>query len=139
MRSGSVFNFYRPGYVPPNSGLATAGLVSPELQITHEVSVAGYLNYLRGTWLTVNPGRDIQFDFSQEMALASNAGALVDRMNLLLMGGRMTSAMRSSIVAAVNGRTIPTSNATNIESARRDRVFIAIFLTMGSPDYLIQK
>jgi uncharacterized protein (DUF1800 family) len=139
MRSGSVFNFYRPGYVPPNSSLATAGLVAPELQITHEVSVAGYLNYLRTTWLTVSAGRDIQLDFSKEMALASNAGALVDRMSTLLMGGRMPAAVRTSIVAAVNGRTIPTSNATNIENAKRDRVFIAIFLTMGSPDYLIQK
>jgi uncharacterized protein (DUF1800 family) len=142
MRSGSVFNFYRPGYVPPNTRLADAGLVSPELQITHEVSVAGYLNFLRTTWLPANANRDIQFDFSKEIALASNASALVDRMDLLLMGGRMPASMRTSLVNAVNGRTIPVSNASNatdVDNARRDRVRIAVFLTMGSSNYMIQK
>ncbi|MBE0546501.1 MAG: DUF1800 domain-containing protein, partial [Rubrivivax sp.] len=46
-RSASVFNFFRPGYVPPNTAIATAALVAPEFQITNESSVAGYLNYMR--------------------------------------------------------------------------------------------
>jgi uncharacterized protein (DUF1800 family) len=29
LRSPSVFNFYRPGYVPPNSSIAKLGLVAP--------------------------------------------------------------------------------------------------------------
>src|SRR3989475_9610399 len=47
MRSPTVFNFYRPGYVPPNTSIATAGLVAPELQIVNEVSVVGYSNFMR--------------------------------------------------------------------------------------------
>ncbi|MCV5648263.1 DUF1800 family protein, partial [Escherichia coli] len=34
LRAPSVFNFYRPGYVPPGTALAAAGLVAPEMQIT---------------------------------------------------------------------------------------------------------
>jgi hypothetical protein len=32
MLAPSVFNFWRPGYTPPNSDLAASGLVAPELQ-----------------------------------------------------------------------------------------------------------
>lgn len=139
LRSPSVFNFFRPGFAPPNSAAAEAGLVSPELQLANEVSVAGYLNYLRSNWINVNAGRDIQLDFSAELALADNPGALVDRLNLLLMSGQMSSALRTQIIDGISGRTIPTTNQTNIDAAKRDRVFIGILLTMASPDYMIQK
>ncbi len=139
MRSSSVFNFFRPGYTPPNSAAADAGLVAPELQLANEVSVAGYLNYLRGTWLAVNANRDIQLDFSAETSIAHDAAALVDRLNLLLLSGQMSTAHRNEVIAAVTSRTIPATNQTNIDAARRDRVFIAILLTMASPDYIVQK
>jgi uncharacterized protein (DUF1800 family) len=138
MRSPTVFNFYRPGYTPPNSAAANAGLVSPELQLANEVSVAGYLNYMR-SWLTVNTSRDIQLDFSAETAIADNATTLVDRLNLLLMSGQMSTEHRDQVIAAVNSRVIPATNQTNIDAARRDRVFIGILMTMASPDYLVQK
>ena len=46
-RSPSVFNFFRPGYTPPNTAIATAGLVAPEMQITNEPSVIAYVNYMQ--------------------------------------------------------------------------------------------
>jgi uncharacterized protein (DUF1800 family) len=147
MRSPTVFNFYRPGYTPPNSGIATADLVAPEMQLAHEVSVAGYLNYLRGTWIPPNTVRDVQQNHTPELAVADNAEALVDRMNLLLMSGQMSSTLRGQIIAGVNGRTIPAAVTSNgsvtnqaaIDTAKRDRVSIAAFLTMAAPDYLVQK
>ncbi len=42
-----MFNFYRPGFVPPNTDIAAQNLVAPEFQITHEVSVANYTNYMQ--------------------------------------------------------------------------------------------
>ena len=47
LRSPSVFNFFRPGYVPPNTALGAQGLVVPELQITNETTVAGYANFMQ--------------------------------------------------------------------------------------------
>ncbi len=138
LRAPSVFNFYRPNYTPRG---ATTLLYSPELQLTNEVSVAGYLNYLRDGWL-LNTTRDIQPDFSAELALADDAAALIDRINLLLMSGQMSTALRSQIIAGINGRAIPVLTASNhaqIDAAKRDRVRIAVFLTMASPDYLVQK
>ncbi len=151
MRSPSVFNFYRPGYVPPRTDLANNGLVSPELQLAHEVSVAGYLNYLQ-TWVAVNTGRDVRQNYEREMALADKPSAgnpteLIERMNLLLMGGRMTDRQRAALMAALISVTIPAptvnsagtvTNQAAIDAARRNRASIAIFLTMASPDYLAQ-
>ncbi len=138
LKAPSVFNFFRPGYAPPNTTIATAGLVAPELQIAHEVSVAGYLNYMRN-WVTVNTSRDVRQDYSAEIALADDPAALVERVNLLLMSGQMTDALRAQIVAAVTNRAYSGTNQTSIDSMRRDRVCIAVFLALASPDYLTQK
>ncbi len=146
MRSPTVFNFFRPGYTPPNTSLATVGLAAPELQIVHEVSVAGYLNYMRG-WVTPNTVRDVQQNYAAELALADDPAALVERMNMLLLSGQMPDGLRAQLVAAVQGRAIPApvlnngvvSNQAAIDTAKRDRTSIAVFLTLASPDYLTQK
>ena len=106
MFAPSVFNFFRPGYVPSGQGLAQAGLVVPEMQITHELSVAGYMNYMR-TWTQIDRNRDIQHDYAAEIALATTPADLVERMNLLLFGGTMPDALRTQITSAVASRAIP--------------------------------
>jgi uncharacterized protein (DUF1800 family) len=161
MFAPTVFNFYRPGYVPSSKPIADAGLVAPEFQIVHDVSVAGYMNYMRGL-VTMNATRDIQQDYTAELALAATPADLVERMNLLLFYGQMTDALRSALTAAVTSRAIPapvypavpppapgasavtppTQVATNqaaIDAAKLDRVYLSVFLSMSSPDYLIQK
>jgi len=154
MFAPTVFNFFRPGYVPSGAGLSQAGLVVPEMQLTHELSVAGYMNYIR-TWTSIDTTRDIQQDYSAEIALAATPADLVERMNLLLFSGTMPDALRTQITAAVTSRAIPAptlppgtpasgvtptpTNQAQIDAAKRDRVYLAVFLSMASPDYLIQK
>ncbi len=36
LRSPTMFNFFRPGYVPPNTAIARANLLAPEMQIVNE-------------------------------------------------------------------------------------------------------
>ncbi|MCW7539587.1 DUF1800 domain-containing protein [Aquabacterium sp. A7-Y] len=153
MRAPSVFNFYRPGYVPPNTGLARAGLVAPEMQITHETTVAGYANYMRDAVLHGVGQRgldyqasanDIQPDYRAEMALADRPDALLDRVAERLLLGRMPASLRSEIRLAVSSIAIPQphsngSNAAAIESARRSRVHTAVYLTLLSPEFIVQK
>jgi uncharacterized protein (DUF1800 family) len=141
LRSPTVFNFFRPGYTPPGSDAAKAGFVVPELQLTNEVSVAGYLNYIR-SWISANKDRDVQPTWAPFVELAEDVPALVDRVNLLLMSGQMPEALRTQIVASVEGRTIRKATATNaadVLNDKTDRVRIAFMLAMASPDYLIQK
>ena len=159
MVAPTVFNFYRPGYVPSSKPIADAGLVAPEFQIVHDVSVAGYMNYMRSL-VTVDATRDIQQDYTAELALAAVPTDLVERMNLLLFYGQMPDALRTQITAAVTSRAIPAAvypaapvpaasaasappqvatNQAAIYTAKRDRVYRAVFLSLASPDYLIQK
>jgi uncharacterized protein (DUF1800 family) len=139
MRSPSVFNFYRPGYVPPNTPIATAGLVAPELQIVHETSVVGYANFMRSavqSGLGSGSPRDIQPDYSAEIALADSADLLIDRVDLLLTAGRMSAGTRLLVRNAVDSVAIPAVNQT---TARRNRVYLAVLFALSSSDYLVQK
>ncbi len=147
MRSPSVFNYYRPGYVAPGTQSAARGLVAPELQIAHETSAAGIVNYLRdavaqgvGSSNTIGgvTRRDIQADFSAELALAPDAAALVTHVHARLLPHITVPAeLRSEIVAAVGAITIPSSGST--ASALRNRVNAAILLTVVSPEYQVQR
>lgn len=140
MRSPSVFNFYRPGYVPPNTSIAAAGMVAPEMQITGDTSVVGYLNFMRDAIANgTGSSRDIKPDLSAEIALADTPERLLDRIDLLLTYNRMSPTLRSQILTAVNSVAISTTNATNAAAARRNRVNLAVFLTMASPEFIVQK
>ena len=156
LRSGSVFNFYRPGYVPPGTEAAKANLAVPEMQLAQETTAAGYVNYMRdninsgvGSYNgtvngTVYNRRDLQADYTNELALAADSGALVDRLNDRLMYGTMPAALKTVIAGAVDKIAIPALNAakTNqaqIDAAKLTRVKSALLLTMVSPEFQVQR
>ncbi|CAM3612403.1 DUF1800 domain-containing protein [Bordetella flabilis] len=128
MRSASVFNFFRPRYTPAGSAIAARGLVAPELQITDETSVAGYLNFVA---IYVDRGwEDLQTSYAAEVAIAQDTSRLVDRIVLLLAGDAFSRDTAAAIAQAV--RTIPAERP-------RDRVRAAITLVAAAPEYLVQR
>jgi uncharacterized protein (DUF1800 family) len=144
LHSPSVFNFYRPNYVPPGGQLANAGMVAPEMQITSEPSVTGYLNFLidlvpKG----VGKNWDISTVYANEVPLALNPAALVDRINMLLLNGMMSPTLRSQIISAVTAVPQPVPNGSVnsnlVAQAKINRVHLAVFLAMASPEYLVTK
>ena len=154
MRSPSVFNFYRPGYVAPGTAAAAANLASPEMQIAHETTAAAWVNYMRdnvsgGTGATngtvggvVLNRRDIRPDFTAELALATDAPALVDRVAQRLTYGGMGSTIKTDIATAVATITIPAATGSNqaaIDTAKRTRVNAAVLLVLVSPEYQVLK
>lgn len=87
-------------------------------------------------------------DYSAERALARTPGPLLDRLDLLLAGGRLTAGTRARAQAAVEAVPVPapvldaqgrTTNADAIDAALQQRVSIAIWFVMASPDYLVQR
>ena len=139
MRSPSVFNFYRPGYVPPNTGIAAANLVAPEFQIIHETSVVGYSNFMRNAvryGVGSNSPRDIQPDYSKELALAEDPDALIERIDLLLTYGTMSTRTKDLIRDAVEDISI---NPISPSSGRLNRVYVATLFAVSSPDFIVQK
>ena len=160
MRSPSVFNFYRPGYVSPGSGAASRSLVTPEMQIAHETSAAGYVNFMRDNVASgvgqfngtvagvVRNRRDLQGNFTAELAASTDAAALVDLvLSKLTYGyttGNTTAALRTEIVTAVGTIAIPALNAnlgnqTSVDTAKRARVNAAVLLVLASPEFQVQQ
>jgi uncharacterized protein (DUF1800 family) len=156
MRAPSVFNFYRPGFVPPGTATAAAGLAAPELQLAQETAAAGYVNYMRDN-ISLGVGatngtvggvalnrRDVRLDYSGELPLATKPAELVDRMSAKLMYGTMPQALKTEIQGAVEKIVVPvlTANASNqaqVDTAKKNRVYTAVFLTVISPEFQVQK
>lgn len=131
LRSPSVFNFFRPGYVPPNTDIGARGLVAPEFQIANESTLVGYVNYMQGT---IQGGRgDVTADYSAYVASAADAAALFDRLNLVLAAGQVGGSTRVAIVDAVT-----TINAST-DAGKLRRVQATVLLIMAAPEYLVLK
>jgi uncharacterized protein (DUF1800 family) len=145
MSSPSVFNFYRPNY-QPSGDLRQRGLYAPELQILNEATAISTFNHLHGRLFqmdrddtslpaTVNDARfytaRMRLNLSTEKSLAIAPGALADRLNLLLMAGRMSPAMRRILVES--------ASATSMADHGGDRVEDMIFLIAASPQFAVQR
>jgi len=162
-RSPSVFNFYRPGYIPPSTLSGAANLTIPELQIVNTNTIPSYINFI--TPFIYNEMGDtdtqeltdffqmnhINLDASQadksfisaystEKALATDPVALVDHLNTLLTYGELSNNTRQQIIRvisdyAVDDRLEAEDKAYNINQ----RIYLAILMIMSSPDYLVQR
>ena len=152
----SVFNFFRPGYVPPGTAMAAAGATAPEFQIVNESSVSQWINAIEGwvsrgifvTW-PHSPGQpnsyagpypedgfDIRANYAAEIALAHDPVALMKRLNLLLCAGQLSDATQRRIVTALQEQAVAN---TSSEQDKSHRVIAAIVMVMCAAEYLIQK
>jgi len=132
MHSPSVFNFFRPGYVPPLSALSQAGLVGPEFQITNESTVSGYVNFMQRAVSGQGVG-DLVADYSSLLAVAGDSAALLAEINLVLAAGQVSASTTGTLKSALD--TI----AANNDAGKLNRVHAALVLVMASPEYIVQK
>jgi uncharacterized protein (DUF1800 family) len=153
LRSNTVFNFYRPGYVAAGTQSGANSMTVPEMQITHEASVAGYVNYMRwvvergvGMKGTDNLGirPDVQFSVQAELGVSTDSAAIVDMVMGKLLPDQSAPALRTEIIAAVDSTPLPklkpdNSNLAWYQTVQRRRVNIALLLTIASHEYVIQR
>ncbi len=132
LRSPSVFNFFRPGYVPPNTSLSSQGLVGPEFQITNESTVAGYVNFMQRAVAAKNVG-DLRPDYGYLLGLAPAGAALVAELQWVLAGGQLSASTVATVVGAINA--MPAKASTDLQN----RVYAALTLVLAAPDYIVQK
>ena len=149
LNSPTVFNFYFPGYKFPGP-LTTAGLTTPEFQLTSDTTAAWQMNFLEGGVLGNsnntngissfnNGGGAIAIDLGPWMTPAntSNSGipGLVDSLNSLLCGGQLSASAKTQIVNYATTLAYTTPTYTQM----RDRVRAVVHLILTSPDFTIQK
>ena len=132
MRSSSVFNFFRPGYVPPDTALSAQSLTGPEFQITNESSVAGYVNYMQKV-INGSAVGDLMPDYTGLLALAATSSALLKEINEVLAGSQVSAATLTTIQGAID--TMPSATSANL----LNRVKAALVLVMASPEFIAQK
>jgi uncharacterized protein (DUF1800 family) len=128
----TVFNFFLPDHQPVGI-IANAGLFAPEFQIITAVTAITSANALRGQIRGVmnsdpNDALEVRLDLSDEIALASNPGALIDRLNLVLMYGTMSNPMREVLLHALDQLNDP-----------RERAMTALQLISFAPEYAVLK
>jgi uncharacterized protein (DUF1800 family) len=134
--SPTVFNFFEPNYLQPGP-IATAGLVSPEFQITTDTTVVTSINYLRTViYQNANPTEFVLNWTASQLALADTPSALVDALNTVLMSGQMPDAMRTTIINRV---TQLSATSPNVATARLNRARAAAYLIIASPQFNIER
>jgi uncharacterized protein (DUF1800 family) len=149
--SSSVFNFYRPGYVPPQSPLGDAGLLAPEMQIIDETTAIGWINTVADL---VRNGADkwgLTYRIDDLLALVGSktvtdhaAGQLVDELVRRLCPSGLAANARALVIrnvqAITDSRFDPNSNnyatiqLTN--ALKLDRVVAAVMMIAASTDFL---
>ena len=130
--SPTVFNYYPPDYQVPGTTL-----LGPEFAILNSTTAINRINYANAfLFNTINPDSSVygatgtQLDFASLQALASNPTTLVDELNRRFLHGRLSDAMKTAIVTAVNA-------VSSTDSLGRART--AAYLVVTSPHYQIQR
>lgn len=132
----SVFNFYSPGYSHPGE-ITDRGMVSPEFQILNEPTSVAMNNRLRllafqysatGEFSSYNT---IILNLDHEKMLADDPAALTQRYNEMLLGGRMSDGMKSTLTDFI------TDTPLNDDGELRAKE--ALFLVITSPEYAYQR
>jgi uncharacterized protein (DUF1800 family) len=134
LRAPSVFNFFRPGYVPPNTAIATADKQAPEFQLHNESSTAGYINFMES--VTRNGIQDVKPLYTTLLTIAHDVPAVIDWLNLRLTANQLSRDALADLTTAFTRFNIVDSSST---SAKLDMLASACFLVLISPDYLVQK
>jgi uncharacterized protein (DUF1800 family) len=134
LRSPSVFNFFRPGYVPPNTAIATAAKQAPEFQLVNETTAAGYMNFLQ--WMTRNGYNDIRPTYADLLPIAHDVPAVVAWYNLRLSANQMSADSLAVIQAVLTAFNITAGSPNNL---KLDMLATGAFLFLISPEYLVQK
>jgi hypothetical protein len=150
LRAPTVFNFFEPNYVFLGA-TGNNGLYGPEFQITSETSVISvgewFYNLTRqngtNTPETYSYGqgyqhpdpvkRDIKLNLAYEASIATDSGALVDRISGLIMPGQMTPSLRGLLVNYLN--TLPTATNAN----KMTKIGEAFYLISLTPEFATQK
>ncbi len=135
--SRTVFGFYLPDYQPLGP-ISENGLVGPEFQIHNSRTSIEYMNqanawtvwgYVMDDWEKDNP--HVTYDIDELKSLARDPETLVNRLDILFTHGSLSQYTRDLIKEAITPL---------IENDyRQDRVRLAMYLLMVSPDYNIMK
>ncbi len=142
-RSPSVFNFYRPGYIAPGTLAGAQNITVPEFQVVNESSSVGLLNFMTDFAFDLSRPVDPNVasfvpDYSQELTMVTDPQGLVDHLDDLLTGGRMTDTEKTEIVTIVSNLEYrPSGTPQQLAEDEIRIVQTAVMLALNSPSYAV--
>lgn len=138
----TVFNFFTPDYAPVG-GISEANLVAPEFKIHDSRSSIGYMNqvnlwvqdwgYIMNNWENMTNVL-VKFVTDDWQIIAQDSEALINKIDEVFLGGKLSDQTREIIREALNTYDI---EATGYNAAE-ERVEMGIYLALISPDFVIQ-
>ena len=130
----SVFNFYSPFHAPAGA-IAESNLVAPEFQITTATTVINMVNLIDlglfhddQLFSPSEPFEPTNINIDDYIEMATNIDLLIDRLDLVMMAGRLDEATRLRIKLGIE--SVGTDNA--------DRARHAIYLMAIAPTYVVE-
>ena len=150
--SPSVFNFYTPDYPLPGAG---AGVVAPQFQLVNANTSIAWVNFAndivywwhnKGAGLAAKAGMPgaigTKVSYVSWEADAPDANKLIDRLDRVLTGGKVSTSGRSAIATALASYTSNDTwlaDANNQSSWQRERVKTAAYLLLASSHFQVQR
>ena len=133
-RANSVFNYYSPNYV-----LAGTGLKAPEFQLLDTASAFARANFVELVVyhkMTVNTNRPqgtwLDLSFLEPLA-TGDGSALVNELNLRLLHGDLSDALKTTVLRAL--APMPSTTAAQLLA----RVQEAAYLMASSSEYQVRR
>ena len=134
LRSPSVFNFFRPGYVPPNTQIAIADKQAPEFQLLNETTTAGYTNFMQ--YISRGQYSDLKGSYTYLLTIAHDTPTLMTWLNLRFSANQLSANTLSIVQTVITAFNV---TAATPDSSKLDMLATACFLILASPEYLVQK
>jgi len=135
----SVFNFYTPDHAPIGD-ISDNAMVAPEFKIFDSTSSINYINKVNQWFVWESLWWTWEGDYGVEVPslilkelvdLADEPEALINRLDIMYTHGQLTEATKANIKEAISGLKWGEVNF--------DRVRMAVYLLLISPDYAILK
>lgn len=132
-----VFNFFSPDYAPPGI-VSDNNLIAPELEIVTENFLTRTSNFLAySTFWGHTEHEDerddenrILIDMISLKPMVDDTEKLLTHLNMLLLGGTMSTQMQDILTEAFNKTS---------DQAVNDRLSNLLFIIMISPQYTVQR
>ena len=122
----TVFSYFPSDYQIPGQPL-----LAPELQLYNTSTAFTKLNFIN-SYIFGSIGSGTSYDLSPLSNLASQPDQLLDYLNMLMLRGKMTSAIRTSLMNALNA--VPSGSSQHANRART-----ALYLIAASSQYQVQQ
>jgi uncharacterized protein (DUF1800 family) len=142
----SVFNFYRPGFVPGGTMAGEQGLTVPEMQLVSATARNNYIEFMTDfimdrTYTISDNENVVSFkpDYSELIRLWNDVPAMIDHLDELLTFGRMTDATKTNITDLMAEIEVRSDTTENAEDDKLLRAELAVLLVVTSPEYMTQQ